>query len=159
MVSPIQTVVGVVVLMLCAMLLITNDKLKSARLELAERDTQIERAASKAQEEARDSELKIAEARAEAGKQFEEGKKHAQEEYERVVAGLDSGAIKLRREWASCETGRLSENSSAERELGYSEQRRRESAGRIVRAADECDAQTAALIEDAKGVRATVNGK
>lgn len=142
---------------LLALLGVQTHRLDAAKLALSERDAKILELNANAERDARKAESDIAEARAEAGKKFEEGKKDAQDEHDRIVAGLNSGTVKLRREWAACETNRLSEGAAAERELGEAERRRNESAGRIVRAVDECVAQTAALIEDAEQVRKKVN--
>lgn len=137
---------------------VQTHRLDKAKLTIAERDKAIAEAATKAQETARIAESNLNKARDEASLKFEEGKKHAKLEHDRVVAGLGAGSIRLRREWAACETQRLSDGAAAERELGDAEQRRNQSAARIVRAADECDAQVAALIDDAEKVRAVING-
>lgn len=154
-------VYGAVALAFAALLVllgIQTHRLDQAKLAIAERDNRITAMNEQAQIDARKAESEIAEARADAGRKFEEGKEYAQNEHDRIVAGLNDGTIKLRREWAACETNRLSEGAASERELGEAERRRNESAGRIVRAVDECVAQTAALIEDAENVRKIVNG-
>lgn len=106
---------------------------------------QIAQADAKAQEAARQAELKFADAIAKADAQYEKGKQDAQVSADRVVADLRAGTLRLRKEWAGCETSRLSEAAQSARELDAAEQRRIESASRIVRAAAECDAQVAGL--------------
>lgn len=154
----VYAAVALVFVVLLTLLGVQTHRLDAAKLALSERNERITALNEKAQIDARAAEAEIAEARAEAGKKFEEGKKDAQAEHDRIVAGLNGGTIKLRREWAACETNRLSEGAAAVTELGEAERRRNESAGRIVRAVDECVAQTAALIEDAEKVRQQVNG-
>lgn len=106
---------------------------------------QIAQADAKAQEAARQAEQKLADAVAKAAAQYEKGKQDAQASADRVAADLRAGTLRLRKEWAGCETSRLSEAAQNSRELDAAEQRRIESASRIVRAAAECDAQVAGL--------------
>lgn len=155
--SYVYAAVGGFILILLIALGYQTHELDAAKLTITKRDNQILAMNEEAQKSARDSENAIAEARAEAGKKFEEDKKNAQTEHDRIVAGLNGGVIKLRREWATCETDRLSESAAAVTKLGEAERRRNESAGRIIRAVDECVAQTAALINDAESVRKHVN--
>ena len=154
----IYAVVAAVILALVAALGAQTYRVNSLQKAISEKDTKIAQMNEAAQEEARASENRIAEARAEAGKRFEKEKEDAKKEAERIRAGLTDGSIRLRREWAACETQRLSEGAASERELGQIEQRQRDSAERIVRAADECRAQVDALIKDAHDVRVIVNG-
>ena len=65
-----------------------------------------------------------------------------------TVADLRSGTLKLRDEWRGCEArlgGVMSGAAAAAGRAADAEQRRQASAGAIVRAADECDAQVTAL--------------
>ena len=154
----VYAAVGAFIIALLTALGVQTHRLDKANLALAERDKTILAAANAATEAARDHEQKLGEVRAIAATQFEEGKKYAQVEHDRIVAGLDDGTVRLRRQWSACETKRLSEGAAAEREFSDAERRRHESAARIVRAADECDAQVKALIEDSNQVRAVING-
>lgn len=156
--SYVYAAIGAIIVALLIALGYQTHELDKAKLAIVERDGKISAMNEKAQEDARAADAAIAEARAEAGKKFEEGKKDAQTEHDRIVAGLNDGTVKLRREWAACETNRLSEGVAAVTELGEAERRRNESAGRIIRAVDECVAQTASLIDDAENVRKQVNG-
>lgn len=156
--NAIYGLLGLLILALLGALGVQTHRLDTTKLSLAERDKTIAEANAKAQALARETEQKLTEARSEAATKYEEGKRDAEREQSRIVAGLGDGTIRLRREWAACETNRLSEGAAAERELGAAEQRRREGAARIVRAADECDAHTRALIEDAAAVRSVING-
>lgn len=77
---------------------------------------------------------------------FEEGKRNASLARESLVADLRAGNVRLRREWLACE-GRPAAvpgaaAGTAERDADT--ERRYESAGDLVRIADESDAQLAA---------------
>ena len=100
---------------------------------------------AKASEDARKAEQRIADAQNAAAEQYERGKQDALESADRVVADLRSGNLRLRQQWAGCETHRVSEGAQAAAVIDATEQRRIESASRAVRAAAECDAQVAGL--------------
>jgi len=61
-----------------------------------------------------------------------------------VVADLRAGNLRLRDGWASCETQRLSDASTAARERDAAAERRAEFAGAVVRAGRDADDQLAA---------------
>jgi len=131
----------------CALLGWSARSFYKAGYEAAETryEAKIAEANAKALQDARAAELKLAQANDAAAQQYERGKQDAQSEADRVVADLRSGNLKLRQQWAGCETSRLSESTASTRELDAEKRRRAESASRIVRAADECDAQVAGL--------------
>lgn len=112
---------------------------------------EIAKAQAEASEQARQAEQALAKANAAAAEQYERGKQDAQAAADRVVADLRGGTLRLRREWAGCEAKRVSETAASAAELDAAEQRREESAGRIVRAAAECDAQVAGLQQLIRG--------
>lgn len=120
-------------------------RLHHAQLVIAETAKLAAQAQADAQAKARAIEQAQAKAVAEIAESYEKGKADAQATADRVAADLRAGTLRLRREWAQCETGRLSEAAASAREFDAAEQSRAESAGRIVRAAAECDAQVSAL--------------
>ena len=79
---------------------------------------------------------------------YEKGKKDAEATAKRTVADLRAGNLVLRDRWASCQASadlpRAAANSS-EPDAGAAD--RAESAGRIVQAAAQCDAQVRGLQE------------
>ena len=111
-----------------------------ADLELAElvNDTLVE---------AIDSERAKARALADIGTQHEEDRREAETVPAAVAADLRAGNLRLQQRWAGCETQRLSDSAAAASELDAAARDREESAGRIVRAAAQCDAQVRGLQE------------
>lgn len=110
-----------------------------------------------AQARARKVEQRAADAMNAAAEQYERGKLDAEQAAERVAAALRAGTLRLRREWAACETDRLADGAAAARELGEAEQRRIELALAAVRVGAQCDAQVAGLIAAYTGVRRAIN--
>ena len=100
-----------------------------------------------ATEKARKLETKLAETQEEIASAYEKGKIDAETTAARVAADLRTGSLRLRAGWAGCETMRLSETAASTRELDAATRDREESAGRIVRAASQCDAQVLGLQE------------
>lgn len=76
---------------------------------------------------------------------YERGRDDAEKEAMRTVADLRSGNLRLQQRWAGCETQRLSEASATASQSDAASWDRSESAGRIVRAAKQCDAQVEGL--------------
>jgi len=132
-------------------------RLANAKTEIAQTNEKIEAANAKAEKAARETNASILDTIFAGADMYERGKSDAQAESDRVVAGLNAGTLKLRREWAMCETGRLADGAAATAELGEAERRRNESAGRIVRATDECVAEKAAVVATYNGVRDKIN--
>ena len=108
-----------------------------ADLELAElvNDTLVE---------AIDAERAKARALADIGTQHEEARREAETVPAAVAADLRAGNLRLRREWAGCETQRLSEASAAAIERDAATERRAEFAAAVVRVGAEADSQLAA---------------
>lgn len=77
---------------------------------------------------------------------YQKGLKDAESKRTAVVADLQSGNLRLRKEWAGCETQRLSDSVAAASQPVDSDRNREEGAGDLVRAAAQCDAQNAGLI-------------
>lgn len=81
-------------------------------------------------------------AMADIAAQHERDKDDAQEAGALVTADLAADNLRLRRHWQACiATSELSATASAARERDATIQLQRDSAGRIVRAVAECDAQ------------------
>ncbi|MDR2208842.1 MAG: hypothetical protein LBE22_07730 [Azoarcus sp.] len=78
---------------------------------------------------------------------FEEEKNESIIKSEKVIADLRGDALRLRRQWAGCETSRLSATATSATVINDGADDRAESAGRIVRVAAECDAQVKGLQE------------
>jgi hypothetical protein len=102
-------------------------------------------AAAAASEASRAEEWRRGEALAAAASDYLEGIEHAKNDEQRLVANLRANAVRLRRQWAGCETRRVSETAARPAEPDEAARLRIESAARIVRAAAECDAHVAGL--------------
>ena len=129
----------------CTYASIQTVRLHHAQLVIAETAKLAAQAQADAQAKARAIEQAQAKAVADIAESYEKGKADAQATADRVAADLRAGTLRLRREWAGCETSRLSAASASARELDAAEQSRADSAARIVRAADTCDAQVTGL--------------
>lgn len=127
------------------------------QIDAAEQATRLADAQARAERAARTTNTSLVDVMFNVDDAYQKGLTDAQVAANRHIAALNAGTLKLRREWAGCETGRLADSAAAARELGDAERSRRESAARIVRAADACDAQVDALIAAYAGVRATIN--
>lgn len=88
---------------------------------------------------------------------YKKGYEDAEAARARTVADLRSGNLQLRDHWAGCETQRLADSAAAAAELGRSARDREESAGRIVQAADQCDAQVIGLQHAYNGAKAIID--
>ena len=95
--------------------------------------------------EVRNIERDLAEANDRVSESYEQGKKDAKIISDAVVADLRSGTVRLQQRWNSCESKRVSGAAAASSELDAAVRDRDESAGRIIRAAAECDAQVTGL--------------
>ncbi|WP_261370013.1 endopeptidase [Lysobacter antibioticus] len=86
---------------------------------------------------------------------FEQEKRDAEANGAAVAAGLRAGSLSLRKRWEGCEA-RMSAAGAGGGEPDAGAADRAESAGRIVRAAAECDAQVRGLQAQVKADRAEV---
>lgn len=120
-------------------------RLQRAQLQIETSRADAAAALASAERSAREAEAAHASAAARIAMSYEQGKTDAQATADRVVADLNAGSIQLRRDWAGCETARLSDAVARASEPDAAEQSRAERAGRIVRAAAACDAQVTAL--------------
>lgn len=114
---------------------------RSADLAESRREAEESRAETEAHVAARTAEHEQADKLAEIGESHEQARAAAPAVADAVVAGLRAGNVRLRREWAGCETQRLSEASAAAVERDALAQRRDELAGAVVRVGREADDQ------------------
>lgn len=133
-------------------------RLHHAQLVISETAKLAAQAQADAQVNARAIEQAQAQAVADIAESYERGKADAQATADAVAADLRTGALRLRREWAQCETGRLSAGAAATRELETTAASRDALAAAIVRVGAECDAKERELIAAYQGVREVVNG-
>lgn len=127
-------------------------RLHHAQLVIAETAKLAAQAQADAQAKARAIEHAQAQAVANAATEYERGKADAQATADAVAADLRTGALRLRREWAQCETGRLSAAAAATRELETTAASRDALAAAIIRVGAECDAKERELIAAYQGV-------
>jgi uncharacterized protein HemX len=119
----------------------------AAELAMAEHLAADRKAESDHRNEVRQLEQILAAAQADVSEAYEKGKKDAETTGAAVTADLRAGNLRLQQRWTSCETQRLSDAAAAAGELDAATRDREESAGRIVRAAAQCDAQVRGLQE------------
>jgi len=92
------------------------------------------------------------------GARYEQEKQDAQAAADRVIADLRAGNLRLHQRWQDAlATSELSATTAAAVIADARAQDRAESAGRIVRAAAECDAQVRGLQAVVRADRAEVN--
>ena len=125
-----------------------TDAERVAKLNMDEHlveDREAERTATEAASRHKDE---LAAAQNKVSAAYEKGKSDAEATAKRTVADLRAGNLVLRDRWASCQASadlpRAAANSS-EPDAGTSD--REESAGRIIQAAAQCDAQVKGLQE------------
>ena len=125
-----------------------TDAERVAKLRMDEHlveDREAERTATEAASRHKDE---LAAAQNKVSAAYEKGKSDAEATAKRTVADLRAGNLVLRDRWASCQASadlpRAAANPS-EPDAGTGD--REESAGRIVQAADQCDAQVKGLQE------------
>lgn len=116
-----------------------------ADLEDAKAEVRSIQAQLQTSEGARAEERARAERMYEVAAVAEQERIHAEETGARVTADLRADNLRLRQHWRSCESARLPGVDPAPGEPDAVPDDRAESAGRIVRAAAECDAQVRGL--------------
>ena len=122
-------------------------QLDHARAELSDAKADIAQQTAAAEAAARTSEQKISAATAAAAANYEKGKSDAQAVADGVVAALRADNLRLRQTWRCPATVSVPAAPAAAGGADAAADDRSESAGRIVRAAAECDAQVKALQE------------
>lgn len=136
---------------------VQTHRLSVLQVEAARTEAALAAAQADAERRAREATTSIVDVLFDADAEYQRGKFDAQAMADRVAADLRSGALRVRREWAACETGRLADSAAAARELGDALERRNALAGAVVRVGAECDAKERALIDAYNGVRQTIN--
>lgn len=119
----------------------------AAKLAMAEHLAADRKAESDHKDRVRQLEQDLAAAQAGVSEAYERGKKDAEVTAAAVTADLRAGNLRLQQRWAGCETQRLSDAAALASEPDAAAGDREESAGRIVRAAAQCDAQVRGLQE------------
>lgn len=119
----------------------------AADLAMAEHLATDRKAESDHRDKVRQLEQDLAASQTDVSEAYEKGKKDAEATGAAVTAGLRAGNLRLQQRWAGCETQRLSDAAAVAGELDAAARDREESAGRIVRAAAQCDAQVRGLQE------------
>jgi len=119
----------------------------AAELAMTEHLAADRKAESDHKDKVRQLEQALATAQAGVSEAYEKGKKDAEATGAAVTADLRAGNLRLQQRWAGCETQRLSDAAAVAGEPDAAAGDREESAGRIVRAAAQCDAQVRGLQE------------
>lgn len=119
---------------------------KTTKLDHAEVLSKLAELSRKALEEARARERQHSETMARIGATHQQELTRVQEEYDRLVGDLRTGLVRLQNRWAGCPAATGVPGTGASGSGADAGARDREaSAGRIVRAAAECDAQVRGL--------------
>lgn len=119
---------------------------RSADAAMSELSAKLAKADAQAQANARQVEQARTAGTNAAAEGYERGKQDAQAEAERVAAGLRDGTLRLRKHWAACETGRLSDSAAAAGELEAERKLREAAIGRVLGIGREADQHVEALI-------------
>ena len=119
-----------------------------ARAEAEKTIAEFAKAEAAAQGKARAAEQRHAKALADVAEQYEQDKLNAQAAADRLTADLRAGTVRLHDRWQACRaTDRLAEAVASASEPDAAAEDRAASAGRIVRAAADADAQIRGLQE------------
>lgn len=119
----------------------------AAELAMVEHLAADRKAESDHKDKVRQLEQALATAQAGVSEAYEKGKEDAEATGTAVTADLRAGNLRLHRRWTGCEAQRLSDAAAFASELDATAGNREKSAGRIVRAAAQCDAQVRGLQE------------
>ena len=125
-----------------------TDAERVAKLNMDEHlveDREAERTATEAASRHKDE---LAAAQNAVSAAYEKGKSDAEAAAKRTIADLRNGTVVMRERWTACKTSAdLPATAAAPSEPDAGTGDREESAGRIVQAADQCDAQVKGLQE------------
>jgi len=102
-------------------------------------------AAKKAEQDAKAAEAQAAKRANAIAAQYEQDKLNAESAAKRTADDLRAGNLRLRQQWEGCKAGGVPQANGAAGQPDAAADDRAESAGRIVRAADDADAQIKAL--------------
>ena len=130
-----------------------NKRANKAELALSHMERDSAYRLAEAEARARETEQRRVADLAELAAKHEKELQDAQARSDRVVAGLRTGTVQLRREIAAYATERLSRDSTAPAELSPAAERGAEHLSRVVRIGAVCDATQAALIEAYEALR------
>lgn len=122
-----------------------QDALSDMSLQVVKEQAALAAAQVEASEAARQQEQNMARAANAAAAAYEQGKRDAEQAAADVVAGLRAGNLRLRDQWQGCKARGVPGVAGSASEPDAAGDGRAESAGRIVRAADECAAQVSGL--------------
>lgn len=117
----------------------------AVRADAASRRAEASEAELKAVSKARDQEREAAKRANAIAARYEQEKIDAEAAAKRTADDLRAGTLRLRERWHGCEARSMSAPAGSSGEPDASADDRAESAGRIVRAADEADAQIRGL--------------
>ncbi len=112
--------------------------------ETAANDARIAAASAEAISELLAAERESAAKMQDVGVTHEEDRKDAEQLPASVVAGIADGTLRLRQQWAACETARLSEVGAAAAERDALAELRRKDQGDLVRVGRDADDQVRA---------------
>ena len=126
----------------------TIDAERAAQIAMDKHLSEDREAETKAKDKAREDRDKLADAQNAVSAAYEKGKRDAEQTSKRVVADLRAGNLVLRNRWTACKASDGVPSTAADpSEPDAGTHDREESAGRIVQAADQCDAQVKGLQE------------
>lgn len=131
---------------------------RSADLSAAEAATAAWQHAEQAQRDARTSEQATGQNLATIGEKHEQDRQTAEAVPDAVVADLRAGNLRLRKEWAGCETQRLSDAAASAIERDALAASRDALAGDLVRVGRDADDQLRACQAVVLADRAAING-
>ena len=117
----------------------------NARADAASRRAEASEAELKAVSKARDQEREAAKRANAIAAKYEQDKIDAEAAAKRTADDLRAGNLRLRQQWEGCKAGGVPQVNRAAGQPDAAADDRAESAGRIVRAADDADAQIRAL--------------
>ena len=142
MVEKILVSIVVVLLGAVALQALQLERMKGA-VAAMERDLALDKA--QAAEHAQAVERAIVVAVGEVAAAFEEELRNAKDRSDSVIADLRSGNLRLQDRWTACEADRVSDTPLPSTSVDAAPEDRATGAGRIVRAAADCDAQVRGL--------------
>lgn len=131
----------------------------NGKLDLANIALSSSQAEAKAWEHARDAEHTLSAQLAATADTYEKAKTHAQETAVAVADDLRADNIRLRNRWQGCRAEHLPATTATAGEPDATASDRAESAGRIVQAASQCDAQVRGLQSTIREYMKAVNGR
>lgn len=151
---------AIAILLVCALTALgwQSFALRGARLDLAQRDTELATAKANAEHDARIAESRLANAASNADAQYARGMTDAQSASDALAAALRAGDVRLRAPWRCEERSVVPTHADDQRSANDAAHERADSATRVVRAAHVCDAQVAALQAYIIDATRTING-